>query len=272
MLTEAHIPFAVTTDMDWLGDGRRDAYELVIAPDGAPPELDAWVEQGGRLLVAGTSAPAFTSSRVVAVHGATRGAWRVHDHALFPSLGSTNLIILDSDYAELPPDAGAPLTLIPPAMTGPPELVWLDKVETQVPGLLIAEHGRGRFAWIPWRPGESYYRYSSPGHAGLVVDLVDHLVTGGRQLRTDAHPLIEITLMRQPARNRTLVHFVNVSGHSSTGYFPPLAAGAIDVEVTGSFSGARAVKHGSALAVERTGHSVKFTVPAVTDYEVVVLE
>jgi hypothetical protein len=280
ILTEAHVPFAVTTDLDWLTDGRRDAYDLVIAPNSAPAELDTWVEQGGRLLVAGTAAPKIAAPFVVATHGLTRGAWRVHDHALLRSLAHTNLVILDSEYTELKPAAPADgeripaaLTLIPPAMTGPPELVWLDKVETEIPGLFFANHGRGRLAWIPWRPGQSYYRYSSPGHAGLVLDLVDHLLEGKRQLTTDAHPLIEVTVMQQLATHRVLVHFVNVSGHSSTGYFPPIATGPIQVELAGSFALGRAVKANTALETQATAAGrTRFTVPSVRDYEVVVLE
>ncbi|HEX9782821.1 MAG TPA: hypothetical protein VGA56_08870 [Opitutaceae bacterium] len=74
ILTEAHIPFAVTTGMDWLTDGRRDAYDLVVAPDGAPPELDAWVEEGGRLLVAGTDAPSYAATRARVISRPSRPA------------------------------------------------------------------------------------------------------------------------------------------------------------------------------------------------------
>lgn len=274
ILTEAHIPFAVTTDQDWLTDGRSGGYDLVIAPEGVSPEIDAWVEQGGRLLVAGASAPAAAAADVIKVHGETRAAWRIHDHEMLPSLVQTDLILLDSAYAELDPESGGAetLTLIPPAMTGPPELVWLDKVETNVPGIWSGDVGRGRLVWLPWSPGGSYFRFSPQSHAGLVVDLVDHLLSEGRQIRTDAHPLVEITVMDQPAENRTLVHFVNVSGHSSTGYFHPLSTGPIQVEVRGSFKSARAVKLDAALEVSPTGDRTLFTLPSLDEYEVVVLE
>jgi hypothetical protein len=48
-----------------------------------------------------------------------------------------------------------------------------------------------------------------------------------RQLRTSAHPLVEMTLMRQA--NRTLLHLVNLSGHSDTAYFDPLPMSGIRV-------------------------------------------
>lgn len=196
----------------------------------------------------------------------------MHDQEAFPSLKTTELVILDSAYAELKPAETASLTLIPPAMTGPPELVWLDKVETKTPGIWAGNVGRGRIIWLPWNPGGPYYRYSSPGHAGLVLDMVDRLLPQGRQLRTDAHPLIEMTVMYQPERKRTLVHLVNVSGHSSTGYFSPLTTGPITLDLAGMFARGRLVRHGGEATVSAADDRTRFTVPSVADYEVVVLE
>jgi hypothetical protein len=272
ILTEAHIPFAVSTDLDWLTDGRRDSYDLVVVPDEMPAALNAWVEEGGRLLVAGTVAPAPAAGDVVAVQRATRAAWRIHDRDMFPSLTTTELVILDSPYAELKADDESPLTLIPPAMTGPPELVWLDKVETKTPGIWRRDVGRGHITWIPWHPGGPYHRYSSPGHAGLVVDLIDRALPRGRQLKTDAHPLVEITVMRQPERSRTLVHLVNVSGHSGTGYFSPLATGPIQIDLAGEFSRARAVRADVSLSLRKAGGRAQFQISSLQDYEIVVLE
>jgi hypothetical protein len=196
----------------------------------------------------------------------------VHDRKLFPSLQQTNLVVLDGEYAELAPGSAPALSLIPPAMSGPPELVWLDKVETRIPGLWMGDHGRGRAAWLPWRPGEPYYRYSSRGHAGVVVDLVDALLPEGRQLRTDAHPLVEITVIQQPERKRTLLHLVNLSGHSSTAYWPPITTGPIRVDLAGAFTAAHAVKLDRPLALGALAGRTRFTVPSLHDYEVVVLE
>ncbi len=110
-----------------------------------------------------------------------------------PSLRDTNLLFVDGDYVELAPIDPPLLTLVPAAMFGPPEKVWSDKVETRVPGLVFADHGKGRVAYIPWNVGALYYRHSSQSHAGLMADVIDRLLPGGRQLKTDAHPLVEMT-------------------------------------------------------------------------------
>jgi hypothetical protein len=204
-----------------------------------------------------------------------QATWRVHDRELLPSLHDTNLLFFEGPYIEMAPLERPILTLIPPAMGSPPEKVWADKRETEIPGLLLADHGAGRIASIPWDVGGLYYRHSSQGHAGLVRDVIDHLLAnrGGRQVRTSAHPLLEITVMKQPAKNRTLVHFVNVSGHSSTGYFAPIEMRDIRVELAGDFKSATAAKLDQKLPVSaaRKGASA-FMLPKVGEYEVVVLE
>jgi hypothetical protein len=272
ILSEQHIPFAVSSDPARLEGGTRE-FDLVIAPSGAQPALEKYVRSGGRLLVAGPSAPEFAGFKVVRRWPNTRSSYlRVHDHHLLPSLKNTQLVFLDGEYLEVESSPGAPLTLIPPSMFGPPEKVHIDRVETNKPGLLLKDIGEGRLAYLPWDVGGLYYRHSSPGHAGLVADLVDHLLPRARLLKTNAHPLVEITVMRQSARNRTLVHFVNVSGHSSTGYFAPVEMRDIDVQVAAGFSRARSVGLNRELPVSRQGGHGRFTLPALQQYDVVVLE
>ena len=202
----------------------------------------------------------------------TQGYWRVHDHALLPTLKDTKLIFLDGEYAALPPLERPILTLIPTAMFGPPEKVWGDKVETTIPGLVFADHGKGRVAYIPWDVGGLYYRHSSQGHAGLMTDVIDRLLPNGRQLKTNAHPLVEITLMDQPGRRRSLVHLVNATGHSDTAYFPPVELRDIRVELARDVRRATAVSSGQNLPVTVQGRYRAFTLPSLKAYDVVVVE
>jgi hypothetical protein len=251
------------------------------------------VKAGGRLLVAGVTPPPapFRTGTVVAKRAQTQGAWRIHDRdrELLPSLKDTNLLFLDGEYVELKPQVAAAqtqasaerplLTLIPPAMFGPPEKVWVDKVETTIPGLIVASHGDrgGRIAYVPWDVGGLYYRHSSQGHAGLMTDLIDHLLPRGRQLKSSAHPLVEITVMRQPDRRRTLVHLVNLSGHSDTAYFDPLPMRDITVDLGSAGLGAalttaRAMVANQPLTVTRAGDRSRFVLPTLGAYEVIVLD
>ena len=102
-------------------------------------------------------------------------------------------------------------------------------------------------------------------------DLVDRLLPRGRQLKTDAHRLVEITVMRQPDRHRTLVHFVNLSGHSDTAYFDPVPMRDITVELAATFTRARATVLDEELAVTGEGRHRTFILPRLEAYEVVVI-
>jgi hypothetical protein len=100
-------------------------------------------------------------------------------------------------------------------------------------------------------------------------DLIDQMLPRGRQLETDAHPLVEITLMRQGDRH--LVHFVNLSGHSQTAYFDPLPVQDVQVRVMGPFRSAHAVRAGMSLGVSRAGEYAAFRLPSLDEYELVEL-
>ena len=270
LLTEQHIPFVVSENLRWL-DAPSRPYDLVIAPGDPPQALERYVRDGGRLLVSGTTPPALPIGRVVG-RQTTQGYWRVHDHKTLPSLRDTTLLFIDGEYVELTPTDRPLLTLIPTAMFGPPEKVWGDKVETTVPGLVLADYQKGRVAYIPWDVGGLYYRHSSESHAALMADVIDGLLPAGRQIKTDAHPLVEMTVMNQPARHRTLIHLVNGSGHQDTAYFPPVELRDIRIELARDVMRARAVKLGQDLPVMTNGSYRSFTLPSLNAYEVIVIE
>ncbi|MGH9372279.1 MAG: hypothetical protein ACRD15_12170 [Vicinamibacterales bacterium] len=271
LLSEQHIPFAVSENDRWIDDPSR-RFDLVIAPSRPSTELERYVRTGGRLLVAGTTPPDLPIGGVRGRRPATQGYWRVHDHALLPSLKDTNLLFLDGEYVELDPLDRPVLTLIPEAMFGPPEKVWGDKVETTTPGLVFADYEKGRVAYIPWDVGGLYYRHSAQGHAGLIEDVIDVLLPDGRQLTTNAHPLVEMTIMDQPARQRTLVHLVNATGHSDTAYFPPVELRDIRIDLAREVRRATAVSSNERLTVTGDGRYQSFTLPSLKAYEVVIVE
>jgi hypothetical protein len=270
LLTERHIPFAVSENLRWLEEGSRK-FDLVIAPENAPAEIERYVREGGNLLVGGVTPPALPIGRVVG-RRTTQGYWRIHDRTALPSLRDTDVLFVDGDYVELEPVGKPVLTLIPTAMFGPPEKVWSDKVETSIPGLVLATHGRGRVAYLPWDVGRLYYRHSSESHAALLSDLIDGLLPGGRQVRTNAHPLVELTLMDQPARRRTLIHLVNGTGHQDTAYFPPVELRDIIIELPRDVRTVHAVALGRTLHVSHDGAKRTFRLPSLKAYEVLIVE
>mgnify|MGYP000548422746 CR=1 FL=1 len=262
-LSEEHIPFAISDNLRWIG--KRD-FDLVIATDSAPAELSLYLASGGRMLIVSPRQPGIAAPPVVATHRDTHGYFRVRNRDLFPSLSLTNLVMLDGDYAELEGDGSQSLSYVPPSMIGPPEKIHVDMTETSKPGVAFFQQGRA--AWIPWDLGGLYYRHSLPAHAGVLRDVIARLLPE-RQLLTNAHPLVEMTLMRQA--KRTLLHLVNLSGHSQTGYFGAVPMTEIRIRLLGTFASARLVSSGKTLPLTRGGKYVEFAVPHLGEYELVEL-
>jgi hypothetical protein len=251
--------------MDWLG---TRPFDLAIATDWAPRGLQQYVEQGGRLLIASSHPPEFPIARVIATTPDVKGYLRVRNHNLFPSLADTDLLLLNGPFTAVEGDGSKSLSLVPPSMIGPPEKVHVDIQDTTTPAIVTKSLGQGTVTWLPWELGALYYRHSLLAHAGLFRDVVDQLYPQ-RQLKTNAHPLVELTLMQQAGR--TQLHFINLSGHSQTAYFPPVPMREIRVELRGAFHTARAVRHPMDLKIRLHGGYSEIILPELLDYELVVL-
>jgi hypothetical protein len=132
----------------------------------------------------------------------------------------------------------------------------------------LAKLGAGEAAWFPWDLGGLYYRESLPAHAALFKDVMDRL-NPHRQLVTNAHPLVEMTWMKQDGRQ--LVHLINMTGTSQTGYFPPVPMSNIHVRLAGSFTHAQSLRSPAQLPVKVSEGYTEFTIPRLNDYELVVV-
>ena len=266
LLSEEHIPFAVSDNLDWL---KQRKFDLVITSDWAPPELIQYAESGGRVLVVSPRPPEIAVAPVIKTWPDMKGYFRIRDHAAFPSLSQTDLLMTDGPYTEVQASGLAPLTLVPPSMIGPPEFVHIDQKDTTKPGLVSKQIGAGSVTWIPWDLGALYYRLSLPAHAAIFHDIVSRLYPK-RLLSTDAHRLVEMTLMN--LGDRKLVHLINLSGQSQTGYFDPITMTDIHLKIAGAFHHAATIRNAAKLPVDVRDGYTEITVPRLDDYELVVLE
>ena len=182
------------------------------------------------------------------------------------------MLFLYEGYLELDPVENPLVTLIPPSSFSPPEKVSRLTERTDKPGLVITQMGEGELAFIPWDVGSLYYKYSNENHRLFVSDLIDHLLQDGRQIKTDAHPLVEITLMEQPGKEQSLLHLVNLSGHTSTAFFPPLEMGGFRVEVKGHYNRAYSNVLEQPLGVSHSGGYTQLEIPGLGAYDVITLD
>jgi hypothetical protein len=264
LLAEEHIPFAASNNLDWIG---RRNFDLVITAGPASKALERYVRNGGRVLAVSARPPEFAAPQVTKTWPRVQGYLRIRDPKAFPSVQLTNILMLDGPFTETDAPTG-PLTFVPPSMFGPPEKIHLDLKDTQTPALIWLQPGR--VAWLPWEAGMLYYRHSLPANKGVVADTIRGLLPGKPQLLTDAHPLIEITVMRQGSR--TLLHLVNLTGHSQTGYFPPLPTGPIHLDLEGDYTSARALRSPRGLLLTRKQGRTAIDLPRLADYELIALD
>ncbi|HEX4759072.1 MAG TPA: hypothetical protein VH308_13870 [Terracidiphilus sp.] len=273
LLSEKHIPFAAVENLDGLDrvDGvARHGADLVITPGQTPKALEAYVQGGGRLIVASNAETDFEIAPTVKLWKDPDGAYfRIRNKSLFPSLKDTDVVFMYGDYRQVKAEGESAITFIPPSMYGPPEFVHIDWKDTEDAGLVTKSIGAGKIAWLPWDIGGLYYRHSSEAHAKLMSDLIDSMLPSGRQLTTNAHPLVEITVMRQ--NERLLLHLVNLSGHSDTAYFDPIRMTGINIGVKGSFRSARAVRSGESMSVANSTGYARFQLAALDEYELIEL-
>jgi hypothetical protein len=141
--------------------------------------------------------------------------------------------------------------------------------DTTTPAIATRQMGKGTAVWLPWNLGALYYRLSLPAHAALFRDLLARLIPRP-QIRTNAHPLVEMTLMRQ--NGHTQLHLINLSGHSQTGYFLPVPMSNIEIDIAGEFKTGRAVRTPASLPLRSKAGYTSLTVPQLRDYELVVLQ
>lgn len=253
ILSESHMPFDIVSDLR-MGDPdiaetlRR--YATILLPNAAClsrtecEALDAYVQQGGNLIATfatglydehGARADRFRlaclgAEKLEAVRTDVRSAYlRIMPGEL--DLPDTRLMVLDQAYLYVTPREGAEtlLRFVPPQRYGPPEKCYPD-LESTRPGVLLYRYGRGRTAYLPWQPDALYYRHSLEEYRALIAELVDRFAPRPPVL-LQAPRQLEVSIHRQPAHGRTVVHVVNFSGHQGTAYHEPVAAHGVRVGV-----------------------------------------
>lgn len=267
LLSEQHIPFAGMAHLDWLG---RRPCDLIITTGPVPLALQDFVRKGGNVIFTGTIEPEFEIAPIVRRHDDLDGAYvTIRDKDLFSSLEDIDVAMLDGEFLELSATDQDALTFVPPALYAPPEFVGAGWEDSGKPAMVIKRIGRGTIAWIPWDISGLYHRYSLESHRAILSDLIDRMLPGGRDLRTNAHPMVQMSLMRQSTRHH--LHMINMSGHSGTAYHEPLPVAGFEVEVKGNFSSARALRSNQSIAVSRRGEFIVLNIPRVEDYEIIEL-
>jgi len=308
-LVRARIPY-VPIDVDDIG---RDAsIRTVILPNiGALSDAQAavirrFVTGGGSVVATGATGlytewgdprPDFALADLFGCHRAAeplqgrapRGGGSLHTYLRLPTEGrsrhevlhgfdGTDVVAFGGTLTPLPVDAGATavVTFVPPFPTYPPETAWMRQPSTDIPGLLVSEHGRSRVAYLPADLDRRYAAEHLPDHARLLANVVRWAAGATIPLDVKGTGLIDCHLYAQPGR--LILHLVNLTSEAT--WRAPLdeliRVGPFDVSllVPTSMPGpaARLLVSGGRPPVSLSNGRATFRVDAIDDHEVVVVE
>jgi hypothetical protein len=199
-------------------------------------------------------------------------------HAVLRGFDETDLLAFGGRLGPLEVDAGAlvPLTFVPPFPTYPPETAWMRQPKTDIPGLVLSEHGPSRVAYMPADIDRRYAREHLPDHARLIANIVRWTAGEKIPLSVEGTGLVDCHLYEQPGR--VILHVVNLTSEATwrapvdelirVGPFRitmPLPSGVARPR-------ARLLVAGTTPSVTVSAGTASLEIPSILDHEVVVLE
>jgi hypothetical protein len=173
------------------------------------------------------------------------------------------------------PAATVPLTFVPAFPTYPPETSWMRQPKTDIPGLILSEHGRARVAYMPADIDRRYAREHLPDHFALLANIVRWAAGRNLPLRVDGAGLVDCHLYEQSGR--MILHMVNLTSEAT--WRAPvdelIKVGPFKVAIRVGKSGARPTARLLVSGADRTvsmdeGMAI-IEIDSILDHEVVVI-
>ena len=249
-LTEHHFLFDEVVPQHF-ENASLDKYRCVVLPDlrylsdKTAAALDAFAKAGGVVVATGESGfytdelerrelPGLAClgiKKVAARRDDMRSAmFLIADKKNLPSCADTDFLYFGDSYvfADYAEAAALSLRLIPPHMYGPPERCYYTQV-TDVPGMVVHPHGKGKGIYLPWLPGQLFYREGYVNTSTFLDDVLTR-TAGVPKVQSTTGPMAEITVLADQQKRFRLVSVINNSGQSGVTFYDPVPMR--DVEVT----------------------------------------
>ena len=291
-LKEEHLQFDVIHQNDLARQGEKlKRYRLVVIPSIAQfgaEELAVLRElhaAGIHLLATGRSltADAANLELLQDVFGAqplrvdtdVRSAYlSTADKAVFRRFPERDWVILDESFThtEFSPACSGMLPFITPSTFGPPERAS-GHIVTEAFGAAVCRSASGTAGvYVPWNPGEHYYKYGYADHKHIVLDLIDQVTDAKYVLTAQAPPQAEIMLNRIDDHT-CMLHVVNLSGFNGVTYFEPVPLRNIEITVNGieGYQQAEELTGGQAVQITPSGSGVTVRLPEFKEFAAIVL-
>ncbi len=286
LLSEHHIPF----DLVSMEHSDLSRYKALIVPhsDRVHAEnavaLDAWVHQGGKLLLSGKMPDGLTCLGEPSL----KKTWPQR-HSMYVRIRPEDKAELAMDRPEgLRPLASARgilrvrgcsrqhplLRLVHDVTYGPPEKCYIHSV-SDIPALWVRKHGKGMAAILPFSVGEMYREWGNQSHALLAVGTLDHVLEHGRRLQVETSPLVEVTHRRDPQNRFEWVALLNHSGHLAASIHQPIPLRQLTVRLATErpVKRIRSLTNSFTLTPREIGpDTIEVVLPQLNVFEIVLLE
>jgi hypothetical protein len=109
--------------------------------------------------------------------------------------------------------ATVPLTFVPAFPTYPPETSWMRQPTTDIPGLVLSQHGNARVAYMPADVDRRYAKDHLPDHGALLANIVRWAIDDRLPLEVEGTGLLDCHLYEQPGR--MILHIVNLTSEAT---------------------------------------------------------
>ena len=199
-------------------------------------------------------------------------------HDVLKGFEETDILEFGGTLENLKVDSGAEvvLTFIPEFPIYPPETAWMREPKTEIPGLILNTLPSGaRIAFMPADIDRQYARYNLPDHGKLLENAVRWASKDSVPLKVESVGLIDCNLYHQP--NRLILHVVNLTSAGTwrqpTEEFIPVGPVKIAIKLSDNVQGKKLklLVSEEDISGEIKDGWVNFTIPSVTDHEVVLV-
>ncbi|WP_165452353.1 beta-galactosidase trimerization domain-containing protein [Paenibacillus thalictri] len=200
--------------------------------------------------------------RIKGSHPVTAG---LEGTEMLPNAGAACSVHLDGD-------AAAPLVLVPPCPTYPPELAWT-RIEETSQAMAVAHEAGGRVVYFPGTPDRLYWENNLPDHAAILANAV-RWAGSPVEIGLPEWESVDVHLYR--IDGAVVLHLVNLTGAERGPLYKlnPLYDVPVCLKLPADIHAVevRALVDAGTLPLERDGDTVKLVIPALRHYEVLVFE
>ena len=206
-----------------------------------------------------------------------------------PATGTRHPVLKGFDQTDILPYGGslAPLTVapgshvlmthVPPRPAFPPEAVWLREATTDIPGLVVTERPDGpRVAYLAADLDRRYARDNIGDIGNLLANIVRWAANDDIPLSVEGPGLLDCHLYRQSAR--LILHVVNLTNEGTwrgpIDELIPVGPIRVTVRLPEGVRSGQVRSLVSAVPIHRSSAEglVSFSIPSISDHEVLVIE